>query len=294
MANLLCWLVLLIIQYFSHLPTQTRRKEIGLYQGVVMSYYRVNNLNKSFDKDIILKNISFEIEEGEVLTIIGRSGSGKTTLLRSLNYLEKIDSGEVFLNDELILNNTYPKQEKDVMKNRSHYGLVFQSFNLFPQYTVYENVELPLRLAEERRKKSKQPSLLSRDIKEEVLDLLDKIGLLSRKDFYPSQLSGGQSQRVAIARAMALKPDILCFDEPTSALDPELTGEVLKVIKELKKKYHLTMIIVTHEMSFARKISDKVMFMDNGEIVEFGKPEDIFNSDNAKTKSFLESYLETM
>ena len=259
-----------------------------------MSYYRVNNLNKSFDKDIILKNISFEIEKGEVLTIIGRSGSGKTTLLRSLNYLEKIDSGEVFLNDELILNNTYPKQEKDVMKNRSHYGLVFQSFNLFPQYTVYENVELPLRLAEERRKKNKQPSLLSRDIKEEVLDLLDKIGLLSRKDFYPSQLSGGQSQRVAIARAMALKPDILCFDEPTSALDPELTGEVLKVIKELKKKYHLTMIIVTHEMSFARKISDKVMFMDNGEIVEFGKPEEIFNSDNAKTKSFLESYLETM
>lgn len=259
-----------------------------------MSYYRVNNLNKSFDKDIILKNISFEIEEGEVLTIIGRSGSGKTTLLRSLNYLDKIDSGEVFLNDELILNNTYPKQEKDVMKNRSHYGLVFQSFNLFPQYTVYENVELPLRLAEERRKKNKQPSLLSRDIKEEVLDLLDKIGLLSRKDFYPSQLSGGQSQRVAIARAMALKPDILCFDEPTSALDPELTGEVLKVIKELKKKYHLTMIIVTHEMSFARKISDKVMFMDNGEIVEFGEPEEIFNSDNAKTKSFLESYLETM
>ena len=254
-------------------------------------YYSVNNLNKSYGKNLILKDINFSINEGEVLSIIGRSGCGKTTLLRSLNYLESIDSGKVFLNDNLLLSNIYPKKEEDIIKNRVHYGLVFQSFNLFPQYTVYDNIALPLQLLEERRKKAGLPPLLDRSIDEEVMDLLCKIGLESKKDFYPSQLSGGQSQRVAIARAMALKPDILCFDEPTSALDPELTGEVLKVILELKEKYHLTMIIVTHEMTFAKKISDKIMFMDNGEIVEFGTPNEVFNSKNAKTKTFLSSYL---
>ena len=254
-------------------------------------YYSVNNLNKSYGKNLILKDISFSINEGEVLSIIGRSGCGKTTLLRSLNYLESIDSGEVYLNNNLLLSNSYPKKEEDVIKNRVHYGLVFQSFNLFPQYNVYGNIALPLQLLEERRKKAGLPPLLDRSINEEVLDLLNKIGLESKKDFYPSELSGGQSQRVAIARAMALKPDILCFDEPTSALDPELTGEVLKVILELKEKYHLTMIIVTHEMAFAKKISDKVLFMDNGEIVEFGTPNEVFNSNNERTKSFLQSYL---
>ena len=256
-----------------------------------MSYYSVNNLYKSYGNTKILKDISFSIEEGEVLAIIGRSGCGKTTLLRSLNYLEKIDSGEVYLKDELLLSNAFPKKEEEIIKKRSHYGLVFQSFNLFPQYTVYGNIALPLQLLEERRKKAGQPPLLNRSIEEEVLDLLTKIGLESKKDFFPSQLSGGQSQRVAIARAMALKPDILCFDEPTSALDPELTGEVLKVILELKQKYHLTMIIVTHEMAFAKKISDKVLFMDNGEIVEFGTPKEVFNSTNDRTKSFLKSYI---
>ena len=256
-----------------------------------MSYYSVNNLKKSYGKNLILKDISFSINEGEVLSIIGRSGCGKTTLLRSLNYLETIDSGEVYLNDELLLSNEFPKKENDIIKKRIHYGLVFQSFNLFPQYTVFENIALPLRLMEQKRKKEGLSPLLNRPIEEEVMDLLTKIGLENKKDFYPSELSGGQSQRVAIARAMALKPDILCFDEPTSALDPELTGEVLKVILELKEKYHLTMIIVTHEMAFAKKISDKVLFMDNGEVIEYGEPNEVFNSNNDKTKAFLNSYI---
>ena len=256
-----------------------------------MSYYSVNNLKKSYGKNLILKDISFSMNEGEVLSIIGRSGCGKTTLLRSLNYLETIDSGEVYLNEELLLSNEFPKKENDIIKKRIHYGLVFQSFNLFPQYTVFENIVLPLRFMEQKRKKEGLPPLLNRPIEEEVMDLLTKIGLENKKDFYPSELSGGQSQRVAIARAMALKPDILCFDEPTSALDPELTGEVLKVILELKEKYHLTMIIVTHEMAFAKKISDKVLFMDNGEVIEFGNPNEVFSSNNERTKAFLNSYI---
>ena len=256
-----------------------------------MSYYSVNHLYKSFGKNQILKDISFSIEEGEVLSIIGRSGCGKTTLLKSLNYLESIDSGTVYLNNELLLSKEYPKKENKIIKKRIHYGLVFQSFNLFPQYTVYQNIELPLKLMEEKRKKENLPPILNRPIKEEILDILNKIGLENKKDFYPSELSGGQCQRAAIARAMALKPDILCFDEPTSALDPELTGEVLKVILELKEKYHLTMIIVTHEMAFAKKISDKVLFMDNGEVIECGKPIEVFNSKNKRTKTFLNSYL---
>ena len=256
-----------------------------------MDYFVVKNLNKSYGKSLVLEDISFNIQKGQVLSIIGRSGCGKTTLLRSLNYLEKIDSGEVYLEDDLLLSNEFPKKQNDIINKRTHYGLVFQSFNLFPQYTVYQNIELPLKIIEKTRKKEYLPSLLTKPMDEEIMDLLEKIGLQSKKDFYPSQLSGGQCQRVAIARAMALKPDILCFDEPTSALDPELTGEVLKVILELKEKYHLTMIIVTHEMSFAKRISDKVMFMDLGKIVDYGTPEEVFNSNNERTKNFLNSYI---
>ncbi len=256
-----------------------------------MAYLEIKNLVKSYGKTEVIHNISFSLEKGEVLSIIGRSGCGKTTLLRCLNYLEPINEGEVYLADELILDNTFSrrKMEKVVREKRVHYGLVFQSFNLFPQYTAFENIKLPLALMEKRRAKEGLPSLIGeQNIDNVVLDLLNKVGLLDRKDHYPSQLSGGQSQRIAIARAMALQPDILCFDEPTSALDPELTGEVLKVIKELKDKYHLTMIIVTHEMSFARNISDKVLFMSEGNIVAFGKPEEIFS--NNEVKAFLDSY----
>lgn len=256
-----------------------------------MSYFVVKSLKKSYGKSLILKDISFDIDKGQVLSIIGRSGCGKTTLLRSLNYLETIDSGEVYLEDELLLSNEFPKKENEIIKKRIHYGLVFQSFNLFPQYTVYQNIELPLKLMEEKRKKENLPSLLDRPIEEEIMDLLDKVGLKDKRNSYPSQLSGGQCQRIAIARAMALKPDILCFDEPTSALDPELTGEVLKVILELKEKFRLTMIIVTHEMSFAKRISDKVMFMNNGEVVDYGTPDEVFNSNKEVTRNFLKTFF---
>ena len=255
-----------------------------------MAYYVVKNIFKSYGKNEVLKGINFDLEKGQVLSIIGRSGCGKTTLLRCLNYLESINEGEIYLEDELLLSKFFPKKEEDIIKKRIHYGLVFQSFNLFPQYTVYENIKLPLELMENKRKKAGLPSLINKSIKEDIEDLLSKIGLENKKDFYPSQLSGGQSQRVAIARAMALKPDILCFDEPTSALDPELTGEVLKVILELKEKYHLTMIIVTHEMAFAERISDKIIFMNNGEIEEYGTPKQIFNSKNEKTRTFINSF----
>lgn len=256
-----------------------------------MAYFEVKSIYKSYNKTSIIRNITFSMNKGEVLSIIGRSGGGKTTLLRCLNYLETIDSGEVYLDGKLLLSKDFPKKENELIKIRSHYGLVFQSFNLFPQYTVFQNIKLPLTLMEEKRKKEGLEPIVKDKIDEEIMGLLTKIGLENKRNFYPNQLSGGQSQRVAIARAMALKPDILCFDEPTSALDPELTGEVLKVIQELKDKYHLTMIIVTHEMAFAKRISDKVLFIDDGEIVEFGTPKEVFSSIKERTKSFLNSFI---
>ncbi len=262
-----------------------------------MAFLEVRNMYKSFGKTDVLKGIDFDLNSGEVLSIIGSSGNGKTTLLRCLNLLEKADKGTVALNGEVVFDGeTLAKvKEKELRSKRLHFGLVFQSFNLFPQYTAFDNIKLPLSLMEKDRLKNKQPSLLTRDIDTEVNELLLKVGLLDKAKNYPCELSGGQCQRVAIARAMALKPDILCFDEPTSALDPELTGEVLKVIKELKEKTNMTMIIVTHEMEFAKNISDKVLFMAEGKVVEFGTAKQVFNKPkNDLTKQFLQSYLENV
>ena len=259
-----------------------------------MAFLEVKDIYKSFGKTNVLKGISFNLEKSEVLSIIGSSGNGKTTLLRCLNYLEKADKGRVLLDGKEVFNGeTFKKvKDKNLRVLRLHFGLVFQSFNLFPQYTAFENIKLPLSLMEKERKKQKLPSLIDCPIDEEVNNLLSKVGLLDKANNYPCELSGGQCQRVAIARAMALKPDILCFDEPTSALDPELTGEVLKVIKELKESSNITMIIVTHEMEFAKNISDKILFMANGEVAEFGSPEQVFNNPkNELTKQFLQSYL---
>ena len=245
-----------------------------------MPILEVKNLKKSFGKNRILKGIDFSLEKGEVLSIIGSSGSGKTTLLRCLNFLEFAEEGTISINKQVIYDGKTAAKisDEDIRKMRMHFGLVFQSFNLFPQYTVLENVTLA-------------PLLLKADnpvnIRKKALSLIERVGLADRADFYPCQLSGGQQQRVAIARALALNPDILCFDEPTSALDPELTGEVLRVIKGLKNE-NSTMIIVTHEMEFAKNVSDKVIFMDDGVIAEMGTPQKVFEqSQNERVKAFL-------
>ena len=252
-----------------------------------MKALEVNNIKKSFGKTEVLKGISFSLEKGEVLSIIGSSGSGKTTLLRCLNFLEFAEEGTISVGDKVIFDGANLKQltQAELRENRLHFGLVFQSFNLFPQYSVLENVMLA-------------PTLLKRGseekIRENAISLIERVGLLEKKDNYPCQLSGGQQQRVAIARALALKPDILCFDEPTSALDPELTGEVLKVIKGLKNK-DSTMIVVTHEMEFAKNVSDKILFMADGIIEEYGTPDEVFgNPKSEKTKAFLSKSFESI
>lgn len=255
-----------------------------------MDILRVENIEKNFENTKVLKDISFTLPKGEALAIIGSSGSGKTTLLRCLNFLEKPDSGRIYVNDELIFDaaNTDTQKEKDVRKKRLHFGMVFQSFNLFPQYTALENVMLASRLLAKEHPDFKQnKKQIYADIEAEALELLAQIGLSDRAGHYPHQLSGGQQQRVAIARALALKPDILCFDEPTSALDPELTGEVLRVIRGLAEQ-KTTMVIVTHEMDFAKDVADKIIFMDGGVIVEQGEAEDIIsNPKTERLKSFL-------
>ncbi len=250
-----------------------------------MSVLEVKDIKKSFAKCEVLKGISFSLEKGEVLSIIGSSGSGKTTLLRCLNFLEFAEEGVISVNGKQIFDGKAKKglSDDEIRQNRLHFGLVFQSFNLFPQYNVLENITLA-------------PKLLKRGTPEEIearaLSLIEKVGLTDKIENYPCQLSGGQQQRVAIARALALDPDILCFDEPTSALDPELTGEVLKVIKGLKSK-DSTMIIVTHEMEFAKNVSDMVIFMADGVIEEMGTPKEIFeNPKSEKTKHFLSKSLE--
>lgn len=248
-----------------------------------MSVLEVKNIYKSFGKTEVLKGIDFSLEKGQVLSIIGSSGSGKTTLLRCLNSLEFADKGTITVNDTVIFDGDRKTKRSDaeLRERRLHFGLVFQSFNLFPQYTVLENITLA-------------PNLLKKDtpenIKAKALELLEEVGLSEKANNYPCELSGGQQQRVAIARALAMDPEILCFDEPTSALDPELTGEVLKVIRSLADG-HMTMIVVTHEMGFAKDVSDTVIFMDDGVIAEQGTPDEVFN--NPKTerlKSFLTSY----
>ena len=244
-----------------------------------MAILEVKNIKKKFGSNLVLKDVSFSLEEGQVLAIIGSSGSGKTTLLRCLNFLETPDSGEIFVNGKQLLS----QSEEEIRQNRLHFGLVFQNFNLFPQYTVFQNVTLA-------------PTLLNVDtaeaIKEKAHQLIARVGLSQKEDSYPYQLSGGQQQRVAIARALAMNPEVLCFDEPTSALDPELTGEVLRVIRELKNT-HSTMIVVTHEMEFAKSVADVVIYMADGVIEEMGPPEQIFeNPQSEKTKAFLLTSLE--
>ena len=245
-----------------------------------MAVLQVNNIKKRFGKTEVLKGVSFSLEKGQVLAIIGASGSGKTTLLRCLNFLETPDEGEIWVDGKQLLSSS---SEEDIRKNRLHFGLVFQNFNLFPQYTVLENVTLAPNLMKK----------ISTDaVRDNALRLLEQVGLSGKLDAYPYQLSGGQQQRVAIARALAMEPQVLCFDEPTSALDPELTGEVLRVIRGLKNTEN-TMIVVTHEMEFAKSVADVVIYMADGVIEEMGPPQQIFeNPTSEKTRAFLGSSLE--
>lgn len=260
-----------------------------------MAILEVNHIEKHFGSTKVLKDVSFSLEEGNVLAIIGSSGSGKTTLLRCLNFLETPNQGSIVVKGETLFDASLKtsKSEKDLRKKRLHFGMVFQSFNLFPQYTALENVMLAEEmLAKEKPDYKQNKKKIQEEIREHGIELLTKMGLKERMDHYPHQLSGGQQQRVAIARALALQPDILCFDEPTSALDPELTGEVLKVIKGLAEQ-KTTMIIVTHEMAFARDVASQVIFMDDGYVVESGDPREVIeNPKEERTKQFLARYFE--
>ena len=260
-----------------------------------MPVLEVQHIEKHFDNTKVLEDISFELEQGQALAIIGSSGSGKTTLLRCLNFLETPDQGKIIVQGKTLFDAADPntQKESEVRKKRLHFGLVFQSFNLFPQYTALENVTLaPRLLAQERSDFQQEKKAIFAQIEAEGRSLLERMGLSDRAGHYPHQLSGGQQQRVAIARALALHPDILCFDEPTSALDPELTGEVLKVIRSLAEQ-KTTMIIVTHEMAFARDVADQVIFMDGGVIVEQGDARQVIeNPQQERTRQFLSRYSE--
>ena len=260
-----------------------------------MPVLEVQHIEKHFDNTKVLEDISFELEQGQALAIIGSSGSGKTTLLRCLNFLETPDQGKIIVQGKTLFDAADPntQKESEVRKKRLHFGLVFQSFNLFPQYTALKNVTLAKELLAQEQPdfKSRKKEILA-EIGAEGRELLAKMGLADRAGHYPHQLSGGQQQRVAIARALALHPDILCFDEPTSALDPELTGEVLKVIRGLAEQ-KTTMIIVTHEMAFARDVADQVIFMDGGVIVEQGDARQVIeNPQQERTRQFLSRYSE--
>ena len=260
-----------------------------------MAILEVHHIEKHFGATRVLEDISFDLEQGQALAIIGSSGSGKTTLLRCLNFLEKPDQGTISVAGNLIFDAADPatQRESEVRKKRLHFGLVFQSFNLFPQYTALKKVTLARELlAHEQPDFKENKKKILEDIQADGRELLAKMGLSERANHYPSQLSGGQQQRVAIARALALHPDILCFDEPTSALDPELTGEVLRVIRDLAEQ-RTTMIIVTHEMAFARDVADQVIFMDGGVIVEQGDAHQVIEHPREeRTRQFLSRYSE--
>lgn len=264
-----------------------------------MFLLNVENIRKSYGKTEVLKDISFSLKKGEVLAIIGSSGSGKTTLLRCLNFLETPSNGKISVNDKVLFdsNDSSAKSDSEIRKRRLHFGLVFQSFNLFPQYTVIENIMLAPKLAAKEQIKQTGEYMGAKSYKEahEIIksnakSLLERVGLSEKSESYPCNLSGGQQQRVAIARALALNPDVLCFDEPTSALDPELTGEVLNVIRSLKTS-DSTMIVVTHEIEFARDVADKIIFMADGVIAEEGTPEQVINNpQNPRTQAFLSRF----
>ena len=264
-----------------------------------MSLLNVENIRKSYGKTEVLKDISFSLKKGEVLAIIVSSGSGKTTLLRCLNFLETPGNGKISVNDKVLFdsNDSSAKSDSEIRKRRLHFGLVFQSFNLFPQYTVIENIMLAPKLAAKEQIKQTGEYMGAKSYKEahEIIksnakSLLERVGLSEKSESYPCNLSGGQQQRVAIARALALNPDVLCFDEPTSALDPELTGEVLNVIRSLKTS-DSTMIVVTHEIEFARDVADKIIFMADGVIAEEGTPEQVINNpQNPRTQAFLSRF----
>ncbi len=258
-----------------------------------MAILEVNELTKNFGTTKVLKGISFSLEEGKVLSIIGSSGSGKTTLLRCINGLETATTGKISVNDKVVYDSsvTDKKQLKELKSNQQNIGLVFQQFNLFPQYTALDNVTLAMKLAAKKRKDYKQnKKQILEEIDKTAKYYLNKVGLSDKLGNYPCELSGGQQQRVSIARALAMNPQILFFDEPTSALDPELTSEILKTIRQLAED-NMTMVIVTHEMNFAKDVSDEVIFMDDGVIAEQGTPEEVLvNPQNPRTKAFLNSY----
>ncbi|NCE65696.1 amino acid ABC transporter ATP-binding protein [Pseudoflavonifractor sp. 524-17] len=261
-----------------------------------MAILTATGITKTFGRTEVLKGISFSLEEGQALAIIGSSGSGKTTLLRCLNFLETPGQGVISVRDEVLFDAADPatQREREVRKKRLHFGLVFQAFHLFPQYTALQNITLAKDLlAREQPGYKARRKAIQAENEAQARELLAQMGLAGRADHYPHQLSGGQQQRVAIARALALQPDVLCFDEPTSALDPELTGEVLRVIRGLAEQ-KTTMVIVTHEMAFARDVADQVIFMDNGVIVEQGDARQVINHPaQERTRQFLSRYAQS-
>ncbi len=261
-----------------------------------MPVLEVKNLQKSFDKNtVVLRGVDFSLDKGETIAIIGSSGSGKTTLLRCLNFLTTPDAGQILVNGETLFDaaDARTQKEREIRQKRLHFGLVFQNFNLFPQYTARQNVTLASELlAKKQPDYAAHKKQIHTRIDQHAQELLTQVGLKDKMDLYPHQLSGGQQQRVAIARALALQPDVLCFDEPTSALDPELTGEVLRVIRSLAEQ-RMTMIVVTHEMAFARDVADRVIFMDGGVIVEQGPAHQVIENPQAeRTRQFLAHYRE--